>query len=64
MYHTILLYLRLCRNRHFRHVLTTLWIKLKTNLSFRQIGSRINILESSEDRCKTAADVSNSVRQC
>ena len=51
-------------NRHIRNTLAIFWIKLKTNLSFRQIGSMFNIPGNGEGRRKRAADAFDSVLQC
>ena len=64
MYNVIYLHLRSSSNRHIRNALAMFWIKLKTNLSFRQIGSIFNIPGNGEDRRKRAADAFDSVRQC
>ena len=63
MFDIISPYLRSSSNRHIRNALAMFWIKLKTNLSFRQIGSVFNIPGNSEDRRKRAADAFDSVRQ-
>jgi hypothetical protein len=64
MYHIISPHLYSSTNRHIRNALAMFWIKLKTNLSFRQIGSMFNISGTGEDRRKRAADAFDSVRQC
>ncbi|CAF3419459.1 unnamed protein product [Rotaria sp. Silwood2] len=64
MFDIISPYLRSSSNRNTRNALAMFWIKLKTNLSFRQIGSVFNIPGNSEDRRKRAADAFDSVRQC
>ncbi|CAF1384160.1 unnamed protein product [Didymodactylos carnosus] len=64
MYNIISPHLRSSSNRHIRNALAVFWIKLKTNLSFRQIGSMFNIPGNGEDRRRRAADAFDSVRQC
>ncbi|CAF4364616.1 unnamed protein product [Rotaria sp. Silwood2] len=64
MYHVTSSHLRSSSNHHIRNALAMFWIKLKTNLSFRQIGSMFNIPGNGEDRRKRAADAFDSVRQC
>ncbi|CAF4268124.1 unnamed protein product, partial [Rotaria sp. Silwood2] len=56
-YHVISSHLRSSSNHHIRNTLAMFWIKLKTNLSFRQIGSMFNVPGNGEDRRKRAADV-------
>ena len=55
-------YLRSSSNRHIRNSVGMFWIKLKTSLSFRQIGSLLNVLGDSENRRKRAADAFDSIR--
>ncbi|CAF1388129.1 unnamed protein product, partial [Rotaria sordida] len=50
-------------NRDAKNTLAMFWIKLKTNLSFRQIGSLFNIPGDGEHRRKVAARSFDSVRQ-
>ena len=64
MYAVISPHLRSSSNRHIRNALGIFWIKLKTNLSFRQIGSIFNVPGDGEDRRKRAADAFDSVRLC
>ena len=64
MYEIISPNLRSSSNRHARNALAIFWIKLKSNLSFRQIGSMFNIPGNGEDRRKRAADAFDSIRQC
>ncbi|CAF1299519.1 unnamed protein product [Rotaria sordida] len=64
MFDIISPYLRSSSNRNTRNALAMFWIKLKTNLSFRQIGSVFNIPGNSEDERKRAVDAFDSVRQC
>ena len=64
MYDIISPNLRSSSNRHIRNTLAIFWIKLKTNLSFRQIDSMFNVPENGEDRRKRPADAFDSVRQC
>lgn len=62
MYGLISSYLRSSSNRHARNAFATFWIKLKTNLSFRQIGSIFNVTGDAEHRRKRMADAFDSVR--
>jgi hypothetical protein len=56
-------FLRSSCNRDRRNAFGMFWIKLKTNLSFRQIGSLFNVPGDGEARRKRAADAFDSVRQ-
>ena len=56
------LFLHSSENRTSRNAMTMFWIKLKTNLSFRQIGSLFNINGDSEKRRLCAAKAFDSVR--
>ena len=58
----ISLYLRSSSNQHIRNSVGICWIKLKTSLSFRQIGSLFNVPGNSENRRKRAADAFDSIR--
>lgn len=62
MYDSISIHLRSSSNRHSRNALAMFWIKMKTNLSFRQIGSIFNISGDAENRRKRVADAFDSVR--
>ena len=64
MYDIISPHLSSSSNRHILNTLAIFWIKLKTNLSFRQIGSMSNIPGNGEDQHKRAANAFDSVRQC
>jgi hypothetical protein len=64
MYNLIAPHLRSSFNGDVRNALAIFRIKLKTNLSFRQIGSLFNIQGNDEDRRKRAADAFDSVRKC
>lgn len=55
-------FLRTSENRTTRNAMAIFWIKLKTNLSFRQIGSLFNINGDSEKRRLCAAKAFDSVR--
>ena len=55
-------FLRSSENRTSRNAMAMFWIKLKTNLSFRQIGSLFNINGDSEKRRLCAAKAFDSVR--
>ncbi|CAF0777785.1 unnamed protein product [Didymodactylos carnosus] len=50
-------------NRTTRNAFAIFWIKLKTNLSFRQIGSLFNMPGDSETRRKRASDAFDSIRE-
>jgi hypothetical protein len=62
MFNQISPFLRSSLNRTSRNAFAIFWIKVKTNLSFRQIGSLFNISNESELRRKRAADAFDSVR--
>lgn len=62
MYGSVAAYLRSSSNRHSRNAFAIFWIKLKTNLSFRQIGSIFNVSGDAEHRRKRMADAFDSVR--
>ena len=62
MYEQISSFLRPSSNRTSRNAFAVFWIKMKTNLSFRQIGSLFKIGSDSESRRKRAADAFDSVR--
>ena len=62
MYEHVSSFLRSSSNRTSRNAFAIFWIKLKTNLSFRQIGSLFNTVYDSELRRKRAADAFDSVR--
>lgn len=55
-------FLRSSPNRHMRNALAIFWIKMKTNLCFRQIGSVFNVTGDGENRRKRMADAFDSVR--
>ena len=61
MYEQFSSFLRSSSNRTSRNAFAIFWIKMKTNLSFRQIGSLIKISNLSESRRKRAADAFDSV---
>ena len=63
IYDHISLFLQSSSNRTTRNVFAIFLIKLKTNLSFRQIGSLFNVAHESESRRKRAADAFDSVRK-
>ncbi|CAF5136420.1 unnamed protein product, partial [Rotaria sp. Silwood1] len=56
-------HLRSSCNRTIRNKFAMFWIKLKTNLSFCQIGSLFNMPGNSESRRKRVADAFDSVRE-
>ena len=56
-------HIRTACNREARNALAMFWIKLKANLSFRQIGSLFNIPGDEENRRKLAAKSFDSARQ-
>lgn len=62
MHNLVSPYLRSSSNRNTRDALAIFWIKLKTNLSFRQIGSIFNVQGDSEQRRKRMGDTFDSVR--
>lgn len=64
MHHIISSHRRSSSNRNTQNALAIFWVKLKTNLSFRQIGSIFNIPGDGEDRRKRAADAFDSVCRC
>jgi len=49
-------------NREARNALAIFWVKIKTNLSFSQIGSLFNFKGNSESRRKHVADCFDEVR--
>ena len=57
------MYLRSSSNRTSRNAFAIFWIKLKTTLSFHQIGSLFSISRDSESRRQRAADAFDSVRE-
>ncbi|CAM4857914.1 unnamed protein product [Rotaria socialis] len=59
MFMLILSHIRSSSNREARNALAMFWIKLKTNLSFRQIGSLFNISGDYENRQKLKLFVMN-----
>ncbi|CAF1551245.1 unnamed protein product [Rotaria magnacalcarata] len=63
MFQYISSHLRSSSNRTSRNAFAIFWIKLKTNLSFRQIGSLFNMIGDSELRRKRASDTLDSVRE-
>jgi hypothetical protein len=63
MYRELSPFLRSSVNRTCRNAFAIFWIKIKTNLSFRQIGSLFNINGNSESRRLRAADAFDSVRE-
>ena len=63
MFKYISKYLRSSSNRTSRNGFAIFWIKLKTSLSFYQIGSLFSIIGDSESRRKRAADAFDSVRE-
>ncbi|CAF3709271.1 unnamed protein product [Rotaria socialis] len=63
MFQYISSHLRSSSNRTSRNAFASFWIKLKTNLSFRQIGSLFNMIGDSELRRKRASDTFDSVRE-
>ncbi|CAM4834786.1 unnamed protein product [Rotaria magnacalcarata] len=63
MFKEISVYLRSSSNRTSLNALAIFWIKIKTNLSFRQIGSLFNISGNSDTRRLRAADAFDSVRE-
>ena len=62
MYEQISSFLRSSSNRTSRNPFAVFWTKMKTNLSFRQIGSLFKIGNDSKSRRKRAADAFDSVR--
>ena len=62
MYEQISSFLRSSSNRTSRNAFAVFWIKMKTNLSFRQIGSLFKTGNDSESRRKRAADAFDSIR--
>ena len=63
MFVLVLPHIRTSRNREARNALAMFWIKLKTNLSFRQIGSLFNISGNVENRRKVVSRSFDSVCQ-
>ncbi|CAF4231965.1 unnamed protein product, partial [Rotaria magnacalcarata] len=63
MFMLILSHIRSSCNREARNALAMFWIKLKTNLSFRQIGSLFNISGDYENRRKVVSRSFDSIRQ-
>ena len=63
MYNELSVYLRSSWNRTKRNALAIFWIKVKTNLSFHQIGSLFSIHGGSETRRLRTADAFDSVRE-
>jgi hypothetical protein len=63
IYEKISSYLRSSSNRTSRNTFAIFWIKLKTNLSFRQIGSLFNMHGDSEARRKRVADAFDTIRE-
>ena len=63
MFNLVSQHIRTTCNREARNALAMFWIKLKANLSFRQIGSLFNIPGDEENRRKLAARSFDSVRQ-
>ena len=55
-------FLHSSENRTSRNAMTIFWIKMKTNLSFRQIGSLFNMADDSEMRRLHTAHTFDSVR--
>ena len=56
-------HLRSSFNRTARNAFALFWIKLKTNLSFHQIGSLFHITDDVQTRRKRASDSFESVRK-
>ena len=63
MFALILPHIRTSCNREAKNTLAMFWIKVKTNLSFRQIGSLFNISGNAENRCKVVAKSFDLVHQ-
>jgi len=63
MHNELSVYLRSSLNRTKRNALAIFWIKVKTNLSFRQIGSLFSIHGGSETRRKRTSDAFDSVSE-
>lgn len=63
MFGSVSPFLRSSSNRHMRNALAIFWIKMKTNLSFRQIGSIFNVPGDGENRRKRMADAFDAVRK-
>ena len=63
MFKYISKYLRSSSNRTFRKAFAIFWIKLKTTLTFHQIGSLFSMSGDLESRRKRAADAFDSVRE-
>ena len=63
MYDQISFFLRSSSNRTSRNAFAIFWIKMKTNLSFRQIDSLFKISDESESRRKRTANGFDSVRK-
>ena len=63
MFKELSLFLRPSPNRTSRNTLAIFWIKVKTNLSFRQIGSLFNMPGNLDNRRLPAAAAFNSVRE-
>ena len=56
-------HIRTSSNREARNAMAMFWIKLKTNLSFRQIGSLFNISGDGDNRRKLISRTFDSIRQ-
>ncbi|CAF1381289.1 unnamed protein product [Rotaria magnacalcarata] len=63
MFMLILPHMQSSCNREARNALAMFWIKLKTNLSFRQIGSLFNISGNYENRRKVVSRSFDSIPQ-
>ena len=63
MFVLVLPHIRTSRNREARNALAMFWIKLKTNLSSKQIGSLFNISGDNENRRKVVSRSFDSVCQ-
>lgn len=57
------MYLHSSYNRTSRNAFAILWIKVKTNLSFRQIGSLFNLYGDKESKRRRTAEPFDSVAQ-
>ena len=63
MFNVLSPFLRSSFNREPRNALAIFWIKMKTNLSFNQIGTLFNYVGDSETRRKRVADTFDSVQR-
>jgi hypothetical protein len=63
MFENVSRFLRSSSNRTTRNAFAIFWIKIKTNLSFRQIGSLFNMSGDPDRRRMSAANAFDSVRE-